>query len=406
MTRLQASAIRIDITPPDLTELNPIGGGSFRGVHDPIHGRVLVLASGPTTVVIVALDLVEVGDMRDLRARLAALLGVPAAHVIVTASHSHNAPRLGEVSPGALAHGGRPEQRAYSAWVYDRVAAAVEEAHAALRPARLAVGTGAVDICINRDVLKDGRWELGLNPDLPSDKEVRVLRFDDEAGAPIAVWFLYGVHSTASLWTGLVSGDIAGAAERWVERELGAGSVAMFSPGALGDQAPRISLGNATDDPARDERFAFDVVDAQGALLGDEVVRLCAAMGEGDSDVPLSSQERVIASPTRRGQDVMSTMKQADVESVDLRVGVLRLGHVIVAHVGGELVGGIARRIRLASAWRETIVMSLANDRIGYLVDEEAFDRGTFEARGCPIARGHAEPAITAALAEMVPRPA
>ena len=142
--RLHVGAARVDITPADLTELNPIGGGSFSAVHDPIHLRVLVIDDGTTEVALVGMDLVEVGDMRDLRARIDRELGIAADHVVITATHAHNAPRLGDVSPGALAHGGGPEQKAYTAWVYDRVIEAILAARAARRPARMGIGTGMV----------------------------------------------------------------------------------------------------------------------------------------------------------------------------------------------------------------------------------------------------------------------
>src|SRR6185295_14120448 len=98
-------AAKADITPAELTALNPIGGTSCAGVHDPIHVRVLVLHDGAGETALISAELIECGDMRALRARLESELGIPADHVMITATHTHNAPRLGPVSPGALAHG-------------------------------------------------------------------------------------------------------------------------------------------------------------------------------------------------------------------------------------------------------------------------------------------------------------
>ncbi len=44
---LMAAAIEVDITPDDLSELHPVGGGSFSSVHDPIFMRTLLLVDGP-----------------------------------------------------------------------------------------------------------------------------------------------------------------------------------------------------------------------------------------------------------------------------------------------------------------------------------------------------------------------
>lgn len=60
-------------------------------MHDPIHLRVLLLADGATEVAIVATDLIEVGDMGGIRQRVGDEVGIPAANVVITASHNHNA---------------------------------------------------------------------------------------------------------------------------------------------------------------------------------------------------------------------------------------------------------------------------------------------------------------------------
>jgi len=151
-----AGAATADITPADLTALNPIGGTSFVGVHDPIRVRALVLHDGASEVALLSAELIECGDMRALRARIEAELGIPADHVMITATHTHNAPRLGAVSPGALAHNGGPESAAYTSWVYDRILAALRSARSAARPARFGIGAGHAAININREVYAEG----------------------------------------------------------------------------------------------------------------------------------------------------------------------------------------------------------------------------------------------------------
>ena len=49
---LRAGVAKIDITPHDLTNLNPFGGGSFTAVHDPIFARALVVSDGSATAAI------------------------------------------------------------------------------------------------------------------------------------------------------------------------------------------------------------------------------------------------------------------------------------------------------------------------------------------------------------------
>jgi len=397
--RLRAAATRVDITPADLTGLNPIGGGSFNGVHDPIFARVLLLDGGTGAVALISVDLIEAGDMRHLRARIGDELSAPASHVVIAASHDHSAPRLGQVTPGALAHGGGPEQRAYTDWVYDQLVAATAELGGRLRPARIGFGTGLADVNINRDVPGDGRWELGINPGRASDKTVSVLRVEGEDGEPIATWFCYGVHSTVTLWTGLVSGDLAGAAARRIEDDLG--GVALYATGLLGDQAPRVSYEHAAGAEKSDPDFAFRAADAQGAVLGAEVVRVAGLVGECRGDIALWADELVIDCPVKPGEDVMSDMVQEAVDTVPLRLSMVRVGDVTLFGLSGEVVTALGWAIRAALPER-AVVISLVNDRIGYLVDEGASQINTFEARGCPVARGCLEGVIVDGLRRML----
>ena len=408
---LRVGVAKVDITPADLTALNPIGGTSFVGVHDPIHARILVLRAGASEVVLICAELIECGDMRALRARIESEFGVPATHVMITATHTHNAPRLGSVSPGALAHNGGPESAAYTAWVYDQIVETLRSARAAMQSARFGVGSGHAANNVNREAYVDGAWTLGHNLAGPTDPRVWVLRFDSLAGVPLAVVCNYAVHSTVALWTREVSGDLAGAAVRHVEQVLGGDAVAMFTPGALGDQNPRVSLEGCAPAgfgphgrlPTDSERaFAYEAVAAQGFVLGAEVVRVARGIGGLTSAVRLHAAERLVRSPARKGRDLMASMVQEEVDSVDLRLSLILLNDVALAGVSGEVTATLYRHLLDRSPLAQTILVSIANDRIGYLPDDAAFDRPVHSVNGCPILRGHAEPAIVDGLGRMI----
>jgi hypothetical protein len=100
--------------------------------------------------------------------------------------------------------------------------------------------------------------------------------------------------------------------------------------------------------------------------------------------------------------DVMESMRQADVDSVDVRLGLLMLNEVALAGVSGEVVTDVYRRLRAASPLAHTILVSIANDRVGYLPDDAAYDRRTFEVHGSPVQRGYAERGIVDGLVAMI----
>jgi hypothetical protein len=110
----------------------------------------------------------------------------------------------------------------------------------------------------------------------------------------------------------------------------------------------------------------------------------------------------ITATPVKKGVDVMADMVQADVPEVNLRLTVFLLNEVALAGVSGEVVTPIYWHLKRRSPLASTILVSIANDRIGYLADDQAFGRDTFEVNGCPIAPGHAEAAIVDGLTDMI----
>jgi hypothetical protein len=98
----------------------------------------------------------------------------------------------------------------------------------------------------------------------------------------------------------------------------------------------------------------------------------------------------------------MPTMRQQAAATVPLRLSLLTLNEVALAGVSGEVVTRVYRRLRSASPLAQTLLVSIANDRIGYLPDDAAFDRPVHSVNGCPIARGHAETAIVDGLLDLI----
>jgi hypothetical protein len=47
-------------------------------------------------------------------------------------------------------------------------------------------------------------------------------------------------------------------------------------------------------------------------------------------------------------------------------------------------------------------MMTISNDRAGYIADDATYDTPTFQVRGTPFTRGCAEPSIVNTLTEMI----
>src|SRR5438876_7756919 len=89
---LQIGAAEIDITPP----IGHRMAGYFderlsTGVHDPLHAKAIVLQQDKEQIALVFCDLVGVSQTvtTNARAQASQKTGIPVAHIVICATHSH-----------------------------------------------------------------------------------------------------------------------------------------------------------------------------------------------------------------------------------------------------------------------------------------------------------------------------
>jgi hypothetical protein len=390
--------------------VNPNDFGDFAGVHDPIFARTLVVDNGQAAVAIVSLDVNQTGATEALRARIQREVGIAADHVVISITHNHSAPMIGQPSAGGVAKSGGPEVAAYTRFVEDKIVAALKQAKASMQSARMGVATGSADVNVNRDLYTPQGYKYGHNIGGPSDKTVWVLKFETLTGKPIAILFNYGVHPVVTRREKMVSGDLPGAAERYVEQQLGDGAVALWTLGPAGDQDPKI-YDLPPRDPANKTGAAppdgFDMMNAQGFLIGAEVVRVAAQVKPSIAAARLRGSERVITCPFKPNaaqlQYFQSGGKPIDqLPGVPIRLGVLLIDQVALTSVSGEVLTNIYSRLRRETPLANTMMITMANDSSGYLADDAAYDTPTNEVRAGPAARGCAESGIVNGLVDMI----
>ena len=224
---LRAGVAKIEITD---REAGP--------VNDPLYAKALVLGNGDTTLVLITLDAVAVGEigrigdnfLAEVRARLQTELGIPPASVVVNASHCHGVVRA---DTAAL------------------TVQAVTEAVHGMVAVRAGTGTAHEDrISENRRLrMKDGSeidmrrayslpWDQEVAGVGPIDPQVGVLRIDRENGVPLAVLYNFACHPIMNPPGKGNSADFPGFASRLLEETLGGGAVAFFVQGCAGDLNP------------------------------------------------------------------------------------------------------------------------------------------------------------------------
>ena len=344
--------------------------------------------------------------------------------MLLTATHTHSA------------GGGQ------SAEYIGRIVDAVRQARQALAPARVGYGTGTSYINVNRQIVDpdSGRWWEGANREGPSDKTVAVLTFERPDGEPIAVYYNYAVHGVIAGQLDEISGDIPGAASRYVEESFAGGVVALFSLGAAGDQNPvyfqqtydlrdirtkeyasrGVDISNAMppggqglnrDDPAvaRLMRQQRQMVASMGQFLGEEVLHVMRSTMRTSSNVRLDGRQTTIQCPGRERTNqgragFEGTYREA--APVDIRLGLLRVGDVMIGAVNAEVFNQIAQRLKRESPYKATILATLTNGsaRSGYVPDDASYGKHTFEVLSSRLQPGCAERGIVNGILQLMPQ--
>jgi hypothetical protein len=317
----------------------------------------------------------------------------------------------------------------------------LRESIARLQPARLAWGTGVSFINVNRDRVdpKTSRWWEGPNYEGTSDKTVAVLRIETPARAPIAVYYNYAVHGVITGTLDMISGDIPGAASRYVEESLGDGAVALWTSGAAGDQNPIYF--NQTYE-LRDIRIADyarrgeDISNAMppggqgmdrgnprvkllmeqqkrmnetlGQMLGEEVLHVMRdGLEKSAGDVTLRGAQARFSCPARQRTDQGRAGiegKYVDAGEVSVGLGALRIGDVYVGAVDAEVYNAIAQRLKRESPFKHTMMATLTNGmaQTGYIPSEDAFGRNVFTVLSSRLKPGCAEAGIVNGLIDLM----
>ena len=204
-----------------------------------------------------------------------------------------------------------------------------------------------------------------------------------------AAYVNYAMHPVNGYLVGITSADFCGAASRWVGRAFGDDMVMVFTQGASGDQNP-LALRTGTDamasksgveitgyelvredveaplrsgkvphgklDPEVADRL-MRWIDAQGILLGEEVIRVMSDIRPTAADVRIWGAQEMLACPGRQRTD--SGREGApgiyeDGDPVNIRLGVLGVGDTAPTSVNGEVYTPIWQRLRRQSPMANT----------------------------------------------------
>jgi len=369
--KLEVGTAWADITPPlELGLLTSSVKGTyepFLSVRSPLKAKVVALKSQGIVVALVSLDLLGltetvVGDWKHFKEPINEAL--PGGTVIITCTHTHNAPESVGLSP-------LYELPRFKTWLADlrnALIRAITCASASLRPCKVRFAVSSLQgYSLQRRIANAGHVVLSdsmqpiskhLMDRQPVDRRVRTMRFIDDQANTVATVVHTACHPVHEMCLPQVSADFPGDLCAALERTAETG-MALFLNGAAGDvNPPTVSMGAA---------YAV----AHGNALA-EVARR-AIPEEQAVDGTFVCLSREIALPVRQGVDWLSS------STVDACLHVLAFGPLAIVFLPGEPFTEVSNAIEHASPYKLTVVVAYGESSIGYLPTASAFDDGGYE---------------------------
>ncbi|HNY78471.1 MAG: neutral/alkaline non-lysosomal ceramidase N-terminal domain-containing protein [Sedimentisphaerales bacterium] len=432
----------VDITPP----LGYRMSGYFHerlseGVSNPLHAKAIVMRQGATKAAMVFCDIIGLSPdvSRAARQRAESMTGIPAANILLAATHSHTGPLYwgtlrNHFHEQALAKSGQDpcESADYSAMLAERIVQAIRQADSAVRPVRVEAGIAQQQgLSFNRRFhMKDGtvRFNPGvLNPDIvraagPIDPSVGVVLFRTaDRNEALAGLVNFALHLDTVGGTQYAA-DYPYYLEQELRQTLGGEFTLLFGTGTCGDinhidvtRQERLK----TDEIGR--TLAQTVVDALAGLKAAKAPSLAVARAVVEAPLQTFTADEI--EQARRDIHKVGTQELPFLDQVraykilalqwrggptlPLEVQVFRLSdEIAVVGLPGEVFVDLGLAIKQASPFATTLVIELCQDAPGYIPTRKAFAEGSYETVNSRVAPGGGERMADAAielLAQLAP---
>jgi hypothetical protein len=367
------AAVRV-VTPDPLL---PVSGGvgpshpTTRKEGD-LTVRALVLADGPTLVVMVGSDFLGFPAVLGNKVR-SAVPAIPPENILIGATHTHSAPDCyGFTDP----EGKTAADLKYLDRVCARMVEAIGEAVEKLRPASLKIATGEAK----------GKIAYNYYAEQLYDPRCHVLQAVGKGGEPLATLVNYAVHpEVLGSEEGITSPDLVGPLCDRIQ-EAGGGTCIFFN-GALGGMVTADNRG-----PAGNDSREWGECVRIGRLLADEALRIVAGAPEQTSP-KLSCAARKISFPVDSPL-LLRVMKSSplgfdagsDGRSAGTQLNLVNVGNAQIFTIPGEALPNIGYYLKRKMRGQHNFLFGLTNDAFGYILtkaDWGSFKRYDYITRTC-----------------------
>jgi hypothetical protein len=399
---LRAAAARVDITPPVAELPKP-----YKSVYDHIYVRVLLLDNGAARAALIVADVpaIQAGIHADLIRQVGAQAGIPPENILLGSSHTHNSIRVDSSSSGGIIIG----SDAFTKRVVAATLEATRQAAAGLQPVRAGYAVGKSHLVANRNEwsAQQRRYVDGIDRSGTQfvDPSLGVYKFETLSGELVAMLLNYGIEPVVNeAQPSEISGDVPGAAARYVEEASGGKAVALFTIAPAASPAYRVWT--KPDNGPRDTARAHGIMAAMGTLLGEEalatardITRTTTRMQIGGGQEALTCPGKV-TTPQNLARECSNApgatvpacnFKDADGPQVALHYGVLKLGDIAIVHADANVVPSVGEKLKRALPLANTMVVLDNFGPFRFLVDDATYPLNTYEATATRAKQGCGE---------------
>ena len=394
---LRAGIAKIDITP-DIPVM--LYGYSSRnslseGIHDRLYARAVVFENAGKKFVLISTDIGSYNDSiyNEIKKSFKEKLKLKDSELFIAAIHSHSAPGT-SLNTKKIHINNVQYTQILKQKLLDVTGVAINN----LKQVNTGTGVGYSPVGSNRrEMASDGSIILGRNPYGPTDKEVLVLKITDPDGKPVGAIFDYATHAT-SLGPDnmLISGDVLGISEQFVEQIIGKDFISQVFAGASGNIDPwyRILPTFNTENGWIPETVLL------GTLLGEEVVHVFNDIKTSGSGGEMTSSIETIQCPRKKLDEKDDELPALDKqETIPVTITAAHIGNdVAFISFNVEMLTEIGMAIKAGSPFKHTFIITHCNGSSGYLPLSALYKEGGYEINSTHFAIGSDEIVIKKAL--------
>lgn len=380
--QFRAAVVKEDITPSNSQYLLGYGERKSTGVMDKIYHRIVAIDDGTTQFFIVSSDicLYSPSEYDKVTSRLQKQYGINPLNVWWSTTHTHSAPEVGDFGLYGIYLGdriGHTVDSVYTAMAEQKLIDGILKARNNLVPARLGIGWGFSQANINRRAIDEkGKASLGMNPGLPVDRRIGLLKLDKEDGTPLALIANYAMHGTVlGPENTEISGDAQGVVSEYVEQKTGVPM--LYINGAAGNIAPIYSV---YPNAQSGHLSQFKV------LLGDKILEANKRIETDVDSIKLVTGSLTVETQRKPGLQWSSDLikytntTKSGVNMVKLPVRFLKINKdIAIWSAPIELFCEVSNEVRSRSPFPFTFYFGYTNGWFGYMPTASAWPHGGYE---------------------------